>query len=102
MSQFRAAPRQGHLDRLKRMCGYLRTYSSAAISVRVSDPDFKDLPDQDFNWCETVYGKVEELLPTDSPEPLGNSVTAVTYTDANLQHELLTGRAVTGALHLFN
>ena len=51
---------------------------------------------------ETVYGKVLELLPTDAPKPLGNSVTTVTYTDANLQHDLLTGRAVTGALHLVN
>jgi hypothetical protein len=31
MSQFRAAPRQGHLDRLKRMYGYLRKVASAAI-----------------------------------------------------------------------
>ena len=84
MSRFRAAPRNGHLDRLKRMYGYLRKYSSAAIRVRVSEPDFKDLPEQEFDWYETVYGKVQELLPSDAPKPLGNSVTTVTYTDANL------------------
>jgi hypothetical protein len=42
------------------------------------------------------------LLPTDAPEPLGKAVTTVHYTDANLQHDLLTGRAVTGLLHLLN
>ena len=102
MSRFRAAPRQGHLDRLKHMYGYLRKYASAAIRVRVSEPDFSDLPEQEFDWCETVYGKVEELLPTDAPKPLGKAVTTVHYTDANLQHDLLTGRAVTGILHLLN
>jgi hypothetical protein len=102
MSRFRAAPRQGHLDRLKRMYGYLRKYASAAIRVRVGEPDFSELPDQEFDWCETVYGKVEELLPTDAPKPLGKPTTTVHYTDANLQHDLLTGRAVTGILDLLN
>jgi hypothetical protein len=31
MSRFRLAPQQGHLDRLKRMYGYLKKFSSAAI-----------------------------------------------------------------------
>jgi hypothetical protein len=34
------APRQGHLDRLKQMDGYLRKYASAAIRVRMEEPDF--------------------------------------------------------------
>jgi hypothetical protein len=100
MSRFRAAPKQGHLDRLKWMYGYLRKYANAAIRVRVEEPDFSELPDQEFDWCETLYGKVEELLPTDAPKPLGKATATVDYTDANLQHE--TGRAVTGILHLLN
>jgi hypothetical protein len=31
MSDFRAAPRIGHLNRLKRMHGYLKKFASAAI-----------------------------------------------------------------------
>jgi hypothetical protein len=42
------------------------------------------------------------LLPTDAPKPLGKASTTVHYKDANLQHDLLTGRAVTGILHLLN
>jgi hypothetical protein len=72
MSWFRAAPRQGPLERLEWMYGYLRKYASAAILVRFEEPDFSELPYQEFDWCETVYGKVEELLPTDAPKPLGN------------------------------
>jgi hypothetical protein len=55
MSQFRAAPRQGHLDRLKRMYGYLRKFASAAIQVKVLETDFNELPEQEFEWCQSVY-----------------------------------------------
>ena len=40
--------------------------------MKVLEPDFNELPEQEFDWCQSVYGKVEELLPTDAPKPLGN------------------------------
>jgi hypothetical protein len=49
-----------------------------------------------------VYGKVEELVPRDMPKAVGKAVTIGTYTDANLYHDMLTGRSVTGILHLCN
>jgi hypothetical protein len=59
-----------------------------------------------FSYCHHfhcyLYGKVEELLPPDAPKPLGKATTTVNYTDANLQHDLLAGRVVTGILHLLN
>ena len=42
------------------------------------------------------------MLPTDAPEPLGKFVVAISYHDANLHHNVLTGRSVTGILHLVN
>jgi hypothetical protein len=36
------------------------------------------------------------------PKALGKAVTTVTYTDANLYHDMLTGRSVKGILHLCN
>jgi hypothetical protein len=49
-----------------------------------------------------VYGEPKEIIPTDAPEPLGNYVTTTHYVDANLMHDLVTGRSVTGILHLLN
>jgi Reverse transcriptase (RNA-dependent DNA polymerase) len=49
MSRFRAAPRRGHLERLKRIYGYLKKFSSAAIRVKVDEPDFSELPNQEFD-----------------------------------------------------
>jgi hypothetical protein len=40
--------------------------------------------------------------PKGSPKPLGKAVTTIIYTDANLFHDILTGRSVTGILHLCN
>jgi hypothetical protein len=102
MSRFHVAPRKGHLERLKRIYGYLKKFSSAAIGVRTSQPDLDDLHNQEFDCCHTVYGKVEELLPRDTLKPLGNMVTRVTYVDANLYHDMLTRRSVTGVIHLCN
>ena len=38
----------------------------------------------------------------DAPEPLGNPVTLTHYLDANLYHDMLTGRSVTAILHMMN
>ena len=102
MSRFCTEPHQGHLDRLKRIYGYLRKFKSAAIRVRTDVPDFAALPNQEFSWCQTVYGNVKEEVPRDIPEPLGKPVTLVSYVDANLYHDMLTGRSVTGILHFCN
>jgi hypothetical protein len=49
-----------------------------------------------------VYGHVKELTPRDAPRPLGKAVTTITYSDANLYYDMLTGRSVSGILHLCN
>jgi hypothetical protein len=72
MSRFRTAPRKGHLERLKHIYGYLRRFKSAAIRVRVNEPDFSTLPVQELDWAETVYGNVQEEIPKDKPEPMVN------------------------------
>jgi hypothetical protein len=41
-------------------------------------------------------------LPQDAPKPLGKMVTTVTYMDTNLYHDKVTGRSVTGVLHICN
>ena len=102
MARFRMEPREGHLRRCKEIYGYLVRTKEAAIRFRVGEPDYSDLPDQDLDWERSVYGNVTEELPSDAPAPLGKAVVLTTYVDANLYHDLTTGRALTGVLHLFN
>jgi hypothetical protein len=102
LSGFRAAPRWGHLERAKRVYGYLAKMKHAVIRVRTDEPDYSGLPEQDFDWAYSVYGNIREILPKNAPEPLGKYVTLTHYVDANLYHDMLTGRSVTGILHLAN
>ena len=72
------------------------------IKIRTGLPDFSHLPSKKFDWHYSVYGDVREILPTDAPDPLGNPVVLSTYVDANLYHDMVTGRAMTGILHFVN
>lgn len=102
LSSFRAIPRRGHLDRAKRIVGYLFNMKHAKIRIRVHEPDYSTLSPAVFDWATSVYGEIHEDIPESVPEPLGNFVTMTHYVDANLYHDMLTGRSVTGILHLLN
>ncbi len=79
LSKFRVQPREGHLERCKRIYGYLAKMKQAAIRVRVDEPNYTNLPEPNVEWAQTVYGDVQELVPEDAPEPLGRPVTMTTY-----------------------
>jgi Reverse transcriptase (RNA-dependent DNA polymerase) len=102
LSGFRVAPRRGHLDRVKRIYSYISKMRHGALRLRTDEPDYSDLPHHDFDWSQTVYGELKEIKPHDAPLPLGKFVTLTHYVDANLMHDVATGRSVTGILHLIN
>jgi hypothetical protein len=102
LSGFRAAPRKGHMDRARRIYGYLSKMRFGAIRIRVEEPDYSDVPVFEYDWAKLVYGNVEEMMPTNAPEPLGKFVTLSHFVDANLMHDMISGKSVTGVLHLIN
>ena len=59
-------------------------------------------PEKLFDWKTSVFGKVSELFPEDVHVPLGKPAVAINYYDANFHYSVLTGRLVTGVLHLLN
>ena len=102
LSRFRAQPRKGHLDRAKRIVGYLLFLPDGAIRFRIGEPDFSSLKDQEYDWTRTVYSGACEQIPHNIPKPLGKHVQTTHYVDVNLHHDLATGKAVTAALHFLN
>ena len=102
MSGFRQAPKNGHLERAKRMYGYLTKMKDAVIRIRTDEPDYSDLPKLVYDWERSVYGKGSEIMPHNQPKALGKRVIITSYVDANLFHDILTGRSVKGLLHLLN
>ena len=102
LSRFRVQPRKGHLDRAKRIVGYLLILPDGAIRFRTGEPDFSSLKDQEYDWTRSVYSGACEQIPHDIPKPLGKHVQTTHYVDANLHHDLATGKAVTAVLHFLN
>jgi hypothetical protein len=103
LSSFRAQPRKGHLERIKRIYGFLCRFRHFKLRFRVDEPDYSGIPKmQDYDWEHSVYGNPTEDIPTDAPPPLGKRIVLTHYFDANLMHDVLSGKAVTGVVHFYN
>ena len=100
--RFRAQPKKGHLDRAKRIVGYLLFLPDSAIRFRTGEPDLSSLKDQEYDWTRSVYSGACEQIPHDIPKPLGKHGQTTHYVDANLHHDLATGKVVTAVLHFLN
>ena len=100
MSRSRLDPKVGHIERMIRIYGYLSRTNHYALRFRTDEPNYMHLPDLEYDWTR-IYGNVLKEIPKDAPEPLGNSVTTTTFLDANLLHDLITGKSVTAVLHFF-
>ena len=57
MSRFRAAPRQGHMNRLNRICAYAIRTKNYAVRFRTDQPDYSFLPEQDFDLFMVLFMK---------------------------------------------
>jgi hypothetical protein len=102
LSSFRTAPRIGHPERAKRVVRYLVRFKHGAIKFRVKIPDYSNLPDHNVGWDTSVYDGASEDIPKDAPRPLGLAVLLSRYVDANLYHDWINGRSVTGIISLVN
>ena len=100
--RFRAQPRKGHLDRAKRIVGYLLFLPDGAIRFRTGEPDLSSLKDQEYDWTRSVYSGACEQIPHDIPKPLGKHGQTTHYVDVNLHHDLATGKVVAAVLHFLN
>ncbi|HSN65751.1 MAG TPA: reverse transcriptase domain-containing protein, partial [Fusibacter sp.] len=102
MGSYRVAPRKGHLEHLQRIYGYIRKFPDGAIRFRTNIPTHEDYAEiVEHNW-ESIYEDAHEELPPDMPPPKGKYIRTTTYVDANLMHCLVTGRSMTGIIHIIN
>eukprot|EP00977_Amphora_coffeiformis_P026631 scaffold28476_cov137-Amphora_coffeaeformis.AAC.1 len=51
---------------------------------------------------ETVYGTPPEEVDSTAPTPKGRMVRTTSFVDANLMHDVITGRSCTGILEFLN
>src|SRR5687767_1760145 len=70
MCGFRYQPRIGHLDRLKRIFGFLRNYKSCSIKFRTEEPDYSTYKSVDYDWTN-LYGDIQEEISNNMPRVKG-------------------------------
>jgi len=102
LSRYRAVPRQGHPDRVKRIHGYLSKMRHATIKIRTDATDYLNIPVKLRDWECSCCADAKEEIPLDAPTPKGKPVTVTSFFDANLCHDLISGKSVTGILHQLN
>jgi hypothetical protein len=96
---FPCYPRVGHMHQLQRVCGYLRESPDAAIRFHTGIPNYDDHEIPKHDWMYSVYGATSEEMPTGMPTPKCNTIRTTSFVDANMMHDLITGRSATGILH---
>ena len=98
LSHYLALPREGHLQTVYHIFGYLQDHVWSRI---VFDANNAPLTDhsmfQPANWSD-IYGDIKEELPPDMQEPLGNVVTTYCFIDANHAGNVVMHRLHTGVL----
>ena len=103
LSSFQAQPQKGHIEQAKQIYRYINIFKNFDFKFRTEEREMSHFDNKtNFNWSKTVYGDHSEELLINAPKPLGKMVTLTHYFDANLMHDVLSGKAVAGCIHLIN
>ena len=81
MGRFRAMPKEGHLKRPKKICGYLCNHKEAFITYKTKIPDYSMYKVVKYDWVDIDASSVEEL-PHDIPTPKGKPMLGACKLDA--------------------
>ena len=96
-----ALPRQGHLDAVFHIYGYLKNKYNSRL---VLDPTYKEIDESQFVECDwkDFYGNVKEAVPPDAPEPRGKEVDTTLYVDSDHAGDKRLRRSRTGYFMFIN
>ena len=95
MSSHMAMPREGHLDAVLHIFGFLKIKYNSRMCFDPTVPYCNDSAFKDCDWKQ-FYGNVVEPIPSNAPEPRGKSVHLRMYVDSDHAGEKKTRRSRTG------
>ena len=103
LSQYQAIPRQGHMEQIMHIFGYLKKHPKVTLYMDPTLPiidygDFKTNP----NDFKEYYRDAHEELPLDMPRPRGRSVSMTAFVDASFAQNKKTRKSHTGFLIFVN
>jgi hypothetical protein len=96
------APRQGHLDGMIRVFGYLKKFPKGTIIIDPKYPNHSQFDIADYDQWKEFYPDAEEEIPDPRPKPKGPKVRLTVYKDSDHAHDVITRRSVTGILLFIN
>ena len=104
LSRFSQAPREGHIDGMKRVFGYLKKFPKGMILIDPKYPNHSQFDVEKYEqWKEFYPDAGEEPAPPGMfPDPKGPKLRITVYKDADHAHDLVTRRSVTGVLLFIN
>jgi hypothetical protein len=57
---------------------------------------------KEYGWFYTIYLGVKDEIADNLPAPRGRPVVKSSFVDANLYHDMVSGRSITGCLQFLN
>jgi hypothetical protein len=103
LSSHLALPRQGHMNALFHIVGYLDKHHNAEMVFDPSDPDLDMSLFEQRDWSTSEQGLcLQEELPLNMPSPCGMGFTMRVYVDADHATDSMTRRSRTGFLVYLN
>ena len=101
LSHHLALPREGHLEQVMHIFGYLKMHPKRKIAFDPDHPVVDERRFKEYDW-EDFYRDVQEAIPTNAPPPRGRSVSTHCFVDASLANDQSTRRSQTGILMFVN
>ena len=103
LSQYQANPREGHLEQLLHIFGYLHRHAKVTLYLSPELPmiDYGEFRTNKDDFAE-IYRDAEEAMPHRMPVPRGRNVTTTAYVDASHGANKVTRRSHTGYILFLN
>ncbi|KAI2492736.1 Reverse transcriptase (RNA-dependent DNA polymerase) [Fragilaria crotonensis] len=101
LSSHLALPRDGHLQAVYHIFGYLKGKPKRTLAFDPSHPDIDETRFKECDWRD-FYRDAKECIPGDAPEPRGNFMSTHCFVDADHAGNRITRRSQTGILIFCN
>jgi len=103
LSQYQACPREGHMEQVLRVIGFLKYHEKMSLYMDHRQPNLDtSMVRSDREAFKVFYRDAEEELPPRMPEPHGKPVSMLAYVDASHAANKKTRRSHTGFVIFVN
>ena len=103
LSQYQANPREGHMEQLLHIFGFLKKHPklSLYLSPELPNMDYGGFCTKKDDFVE-IYRDADEMMPHRMPQPRGRNVVTTAYVDASHAANKQTRRSHTGYVIFLN